>query len=114
MRLMPSPLRECSPALYCGDSAVRKAGVPLGLGCDQAAHRRSETSGTSLAPSAGTPGPVCHDGFGNLTLAPPPVAEIAPLVAPLVSFHGISGIYERAEPNTGVLEEFQYVEFVPA
>jgi hypothetical protein len=30
------------------------------------------------------------------------------------SFHGISGIYERADPNVAVLEEFQYVEFVPA
>jgi hypothetical protein len=32
-------------------------------------------SGTSRWPSAGTPVPVCHEGFAKKALAPPPEAE---------------------------------------
>jgi hypothetical protein len=52
-----------------------------------------EMSGTSLLPSAGTPGPLCHDGFAYIALAPPPVAHKSdpPLTLPL-SFQAVSGI----------------------
>src|SRR5690242_19536642 len=36
------------------------------------------TSGTSRWPSAGTPVPVCHEGFPKIVLAPPPVAARPP------------------------------------
>src|SRR5271165_3494859 len=74
--------------------------------CD--ADALNETSGVSRWPSAGTPGPTCHDGLVNLTLAPPPVAEMGPVVSPLESFHAVSGMYEKAEGATSFVDPFQY------
>src|ERR1039458_9145636 len=66
-------------------------------GLSPAAMRRSmpgeadnDTSGTSLAPSAGTPVPICHDGLEKNTLAPPPLADGVPLIA--LSFQEVSGM----------------------
>src|ERR1700756_5876287 len=55
----------------------------------------SATSGTSRAPSFGTPVPVCQLGFAKNALAPPPVA-LSELTA-VVSFQVVSGIYINAE-----------------
>jgi len=41
------------------------------------AHAIIATSGISRAESAGTPGPVCHVGFPNTPLIPPPLASHA-------------------------------------
>jgi hypothetical protein len=48
------------------------------------------TSGTSLAPSAGTPLPVCHEGLEKKALAPPPLAAGEPSVT--LSFQTVSGM----------------------
>src|SRR5262252_6135285 len=62
----------------------------------------TETSGTSRAPSFGTPVPVCHAGFAKnplaKSLAPPPVAESPPPfeIERAVSFHPSSGMYPKA------------------
>src|SRR5690242_883017 len=65
-----------------------------------------EISGTSRAPSLGTPVPDCHAGLGITLLDPPPPAD-RPVVMPLprsmfVSFHATSGIYESADDTTSV------------
>jgi hypothetical protein len=54
-----------------------------------------EMSGTSRAPSFGTPAPVCQAGFGIVELAPPPPADNPTDVPPttlLVSFQAPSGM----------------------
>src|SRR5579871_4611747 len=53
------------------------------------------TSGKSRAPSFGTPGPLCQEGFENTLLTPPPPDDMYPKYA--VSFHAISGTYESAD-----------------
>ena len=67
-----------------------------------------EMSGTSRAPSFGTPVPACHAGFAMLALAPPPPAakpvEVAvPEIVISVSFHAPSGIYMSADDTTSVV-----------
>jgi hypothetical protein len=52
-------------------------------------------SGTSLAPSFGTPVPACQTGLDMNALDPPPPAANpveAPLMLVFVSFHAVSGI----------------------
>src|SRR5215470_15415364 len=61
----------------------------------------NETSGTSRALSFGTPGATCQDGFGKSILRPPPVEARCP--SKRVSFHAISGMYDRAEPLVPLL-----------
>src|SRR5579863_10377669 len=68
-------------------------------------------SGMSRCPSAGTPAPTCHEGLGNILLAPPPLAESDPPleISVAVSFQVTSGMYEIAEPLLLLLEVFQNV-----
>src|SRR5262245_9334928 len=65
-----------------------------------AAEAFTEMSGTSRAPSLGTPGPVCQIGLGvkNLLTPPPPAENVGldPWIDRAVSFHAISGIYISA------------------
>src|SRR5580698_8259038 len=65
----------------------------------------SEISGTSRAPSAGTPVPVCHEGLPKRMLLPPPPAS-SPFVVD-VSFQTSSGMYSIAELFELLFDEFQ-------
>src|SRR5512132_1998686 len=62
-------------------------------------------SGTSRAPSLGTPVPVCQLGLENTMLAPPPPAES--WLSKTVLFQVVSPMYDLAEPPLPLLAAFQ-------
>src|SRR3954452_16424028 len=67
-------------------------------------------SGDARILPAGTPGPVCHQGFGKRMLRPPPPA-LKPLMNS-VSFQTASGIYPNADAPLGVFFVDQYCAVV--
>ena len=86
----------------------------------------SATSGTSRAPSAGTPVPICHAGFVYKELAPPPPASKLKFPFPYkqfvalgacpgsqLSFHAASGMYPIAEEKSLASVALQYVASFP-